>query len=213
MPRKLAFFLLLLLGLNFHAIAMIEITDTKALKALEISNEDIVIGKNDAPITVIEYFAFSCPHCREFYFNTYKPIYDKYIETGQIKWVKRSRVDNVRSLTATMLIMCNAADQKKYKNYFEFLFTKQPIWSTSKNYIEILENISKIAGMSGEEFHQCIENKKLSEEVTKISVDASNLLGVNATPTIFMNNYQLNLGKDFVDFEDTIKKLQARLQK
>jgi protein-disulfide isomerase len=170
-----------------------------------LAPSDVVVGEKSAPITVVEYFSFACVHCKSFYQNKYQELYDKYIKTGKIKWIKRSIISDKRTLTVALLTQCNGRDHEKYNKYINFLFNRQHVWLSAKNYIEILENISKIAGMSGEDFHKCIDNKALSEELTESTIAAQKKLEIYSTPTIFMNNYLLDLSTDFQDFDKTIE--------
>ena len=36
--------------------------------------EDIVLGDPNAPVTIIEYASFTCPHCKNFHEGTFKKL-------------------------------------------------------------------------------------------------------------------------------------------
>jgi len=50
---------------------------------------DMVQGAEDAPITVIEYASFTCPHCARFHSDVYKLLRKNYIDTGKVKFIFR----------------------------------------------------------------------------------------------------------------------------
>src|SRR5678816_3379385 len=47
---------------------------------------DLVLGKADAPVTIIEYASMTCPHCANFHKTTYPALKSKYIETGKVRF-------------------------------------------------------------------------------------------------------------------------------
>src|SRR6185369_3329083 len=67
---------------------------------------DIVSGKDTAKITVVEYASLSCPHCAHFFNEAFQQISDKYIETGQIRFVYRHYPLNDPALKAAVVVNC-----------------------------------------------------------------------------------------------------------
>jgi protein-disulfide isomerase len=58
---------------------------------------------------------------------------------------------------------------------------------TSRDYRAALEKLVKLGGMSEKEFKACISDKKLEDQVAQSRLTASQQLGVDATPTFFIN--------------------------
>ena len=50
---------------------------------------DVVQGKADAPVTIIEYASMTCTHCAAFHTETYPVLQSKYIEPGKVKFILR----------------------------------------------------------------------------------------------------------------------------
>lgn len=46
---------------------------------------DIVVGKANAPVTLIEYASPTCPACAAFNETVYPEFKKKYVDTGQVK--------------------------------------------------------------------------------------------------------------------------------
>src|SRR5512141_1851722 len=50
---------------------------------------DMTMGKDDAPVTIIEYASMTCPHCAHFTVETFPKLKEKYIDTGKVKYIFR----------------------------------------------------------------------------------------------------------------------------
>src|SRR3954466_14524657 len=50
---------------------------------------DEVLGKPDAPVTIIEYASMTCPHCAHFHEAIYPEFKKRFIETGQVRFIFR----------------------------------------------------------------------------------------------------------------------------
>ena len=50
-----------------------------------VTAQDHILGRANAPVTVIEYASFTCSHCADFH-NTVLPAFKaKYIDTGKVR--------------------------------------------------------------------------------------------------------------------------------
>ena len=48
-----------------------------------------VVGRADAPVTIIEFSDLQCPHCARNALNTFPQIKRNYIDTGKVRYVAR----------------------------------------------------------------------------------------------------------------------------
>lgn len=147
--------------------------------------KDIVLGKADAPVTIVEYASMTCPHCAHFTVATLPAIKEKYIDTGKAKLILREFPFDPRAAAAFMLARC--APEDRYYPLVDVLFKQQEQWAASANAVEPLMQISKLAGFTQESFNACLTNQKLLDDVNASRDRGAKDFGVNATPTFFIN--------------------------
>lgn len=171
---------------------------------LQVMEDDIVIGSADAPVTMIEYASMTCSHCAHFHRTVYKELKSKYIDTGKLKYVLRDFPLDLPALHGSMMVRC--APEDKYEKFFDALFTTQSNWVSRKNYMEVLSNIAKLGGMTGEQFDACIADEDLKKSIVDSRYQAANVLNVRSTPTIFVNGVKHKGSQSMSYYSDVIEK-------
>ena len=149
---------------------------------------DIMIGSDKAPVTIIEYASMTCPHCAHFEETTLPELKKRYIDTGKVRYVMREFPLDALAAAGFMLARCAGPD--KYETVVETLFAKQPDWVTQKP-IEPLMAIAKQFGFTEDSFNACLANQKVLEDIQAVRDHAVSKLGVNSTPTFFVNGKRL----------------------
>jgi len=145
---------------------------------------DKVLGKADAPVTIVEYASMTCSHCAHFHQATLPAIKEKYIDTGKARLILREFPFDPRAEAGFMLARC-AGD-----NYFpmvDVLFKQQESWAGVENAKAALLQISKLAGFSQESFEACLTDQKLLEDVRAVQKRGAEEFKVDSTPTFFIN--------------------------
>jgi protein-disulfide isomerase len=145
---------------------------------------DMVLGKPDAPVTIVEYASMTCPHCAHFHATTLPELKTKYIDTGKVRLIFREFPFDPRAEAGFMLARCSK------DNYFpmvDVLFKQQQNWASVENAKDALLQISKLAGFSQESFEACLTDQKLLEDVRAVQKRGSEEFKVDSTPTFFIN--------------------------
>ncbi|MBX2805624.1 MAG: DsbA family protein [Hyphomicrobiales bacterium] len=151
---------------------------------------DVVLGKEDAPYTIIEYSSMTCPHCANFHLNVLPEVKKKYIDTGIAKYIIREfPFDNVAA-AAFMLARC--VDQSKYFDFVDLLYEKQEEWAFGGEPLPGLQKYAKQAGFTEARFNECLRDEKLLKHVEWVRNRGHSEFGVRATPTFFINGKQLD---------------------
>lgn len=78
-----------------------------------VTAADRVQGRTDAPVTVIEYGSFACPHCADWHQMVYPLFKQRLIDTGRVRYVFRDlpTPPDEMSLPAAALARCAAPDK------------------------------------------------------------------------------------------------------
>jgi protein-disulfide isomerase len=156
---------------------------------LKLGPDDRVLGKAGAPITIIEYASLTCPHCAHFEDDVLPKLKAKWIDTGKARLVMRDYPLDQPALRAATLARCAPPD--KFYGLVETMFAQQPQWVLAKDYKTALARIAELAGISRKEFDACLANKAIENQVLESRLKATQVLGVNSTPTFFINGTQL----------------------
>jgi protein-disulfide isomerase len=69
-----------------------------------------VMGNPNAPVKLIEYASFSCPHCKHFAETGVEPLKSKYIATGKVSWEFRSFLIHSMDAPLTLLMRCRGPE-------------------------------------------------------------------------------------------------------
>jgi protein-disulfide isomerase len=159
---------------------------------------DIAMGKDDAPVTIIEYASMTCPHCAHFSNDVFPQLKKKYIDTGKVRFIMREFPLDGLATAAFMLARCAGKD--RYYPLIETLFATQRDWVVRAP-LEPLKKIAKQAGISEQAFEDCLNDKKIQDGVEQVRARASKDFKVESTPTFFINGKALKGAAELPEFE------------
>jgi protein-disulfide isomerase len=165
--------------------------------------DDISMGSETAPVTIIEYASMTCPHCAAFEAQVFPKLKEKYIDTGKVRFILREFPLDGLAAAAFMLARCAGPD--KYYPMVETLFAQQPKWANVRNPVEPLLAIAKQAGFTQQSFEACINNKDQLNKVQQVRDRASQKFKVKATPTFFINGELHEGGMSIEDLDKAIE--------
>lgn len=142
------------------------------------------LGKDDAPVTIVEYASMTCPHCAHFHKTTLPELKTKYIDTGKVRLIMREFPFDPRAEAGFMLARCS---NDNYFAMIDVLFQQQENWARSENARAALLQLAKLAGFSQESFEACLTDQKLLNDVRAVKSRGETEFGVESTPTFFIN--------------------------
>lgn len=150
---------------------------------------DRVLGKADAPVTIVEYASMTCPHCAAFHAETWPALKTQYIDTGKARFIFREFPLDPLAAAASMLARC--APEDKYYDMIDLFFDHQREWAYTDKPLDALQNMAKQAGFTQMSFEACLTNQKLLDGINASKDQAMAKFGVNSTPTFFINGQKL----------------------
>jgi protein-disulfide isomerase len=166
-----------------------------------------VMGNPNAPVKLVEYASFSCPHCKHFEETGAEPLKSKYVATGKVSWEFRSFLIHSMDAPLTLLMRCRGPEP--FFALTEQLYAAQDDWM--KKYIDLpaaeqqriaalppIENFKAQAedgglygffgarGLPKAQADACLSNQKMIDQInawaSKYAED-----GINSTPTFVIN--------------------------
>ena len=170
---------------------MAEAQTADAADAAEVDKSlvaEMALGAEDAPLTVIEYASFTCPHCRSFHENTFKQVKAEYIDTGKVRFIYREVYFDRFGLWAGMVARCGGAE--KYFGISSMIYNQQATWTKGENPGAIADNlviIGKTAGLTGDEIDACLQNNAMAQAMIAVYQENAETDGINSTPTFIIN--------------------------
>ena len=148
-------------------------------------------GKQDAPVTMVEYSDFQCPFCERFFKDTLPQLQKQYIDTGKVKFIyKQFPVESVHpnSPAASLASEC-ANEQGKFWPFHDALFANRTQWENlnGNQTTQIFKKYADGLNLDSTKFNSCLDSKKYQDKVTKESQEALTN-SVSGTPTFYIGN-------------------------
>ena len=171
---------------------------------LELTQDDHILGKTDAPITIIEYGSLTCPHCAEFATAVLPDLTKKWLDTGKAKLVFRPFPRDEVDLHAAGVAACGPAD--KFYPFIDALFEAQGQWITATDYKAAIGRMALLGGMNKTAFDACWDNKDVQDKLLAVRLVAAQQLGVDSTPTFFINGKKFNGTPTEAEFDSALSK-------
>jgi len=146
---------------------------------------DQILGDANAPNTIVEYASLTCSHCKHFHDTTWKPLKEKYIDTGKVKFILRDFP--LDPLAAAGFMLAHAAPNNNFYPTVDLLFDQQANWAYVDDPVPALLGLAKQVGFTQETFELTLKNQALLDAVNAVKDRGAKEFGVDATPTFFIN--------------------------
>lgn len=159
---------------------------------LEAALAERAIGAGNAPITVIEYFSMTCPHCASFHVNTLPQVKQELIVPGRCRFIFRDFPLDRVALGAHMIARALPAAQ--YADFVDVLMRTQNQWATSRDPMGEIAKLAALAGMPRATFDAVLANEALQRGVLQIRLDGEQKDRVEGTPTFIASTGQRTSG-------------------
>ncbi|WP_102225869.1 DsbA family protein [Acidimangrovimonas sediminis] len=186
-------------------------SDARAKEAADLPKvPDYSEGDANAPIHVIEYGAFTCPHCAEFHKEVYPQLKKNYIDTGKVKFTFRAFFFDKYGLWADAIARCGG--EMRFYGISDMIYDQQRDWAASNDPNEVIAKLTKIglsAGLSKDQIQTCLSDGKMLQAMVLKFQTLSQKDQIDGTPTFIINGKKYNN----MSYEDFSKTLDGLLKK
>lgn len=170
----------------------------------ELDTQNPQRGTAEAKVVIREFSDFQCPACRAFSFNINQFMGEYGGKVKHIFYDFPLVSIHKNSLGASMAARC-AETQGKFWEYHDMLFDRQKNWEASQNPDEVFVGYAKELNLDENSLRICLDEKRY-ESVVKKNLDKTNELGLNSTPTIFINDKKF---RGVLSVDDLKKEIDA----
>ncbi len=162
----------------------------------EKDEKEFILGDPEAPVTMINFSSHFCGHCVDFHNDKLPLITEKYIKTGQVKYVSKI----ISPIELGMAIFC-ADEEGKYWEYNDYLFKHISEIETINDLKEIAGNL----GLDQEGFDTCYNSGRHQAKIVSNFEEAEDMK-IEGTPTFFINGEEITGNQPIEVFEEAIEK-------
>lgn len=162
---------------------------------IQITEDDPVLGSENAPVTIIEFSDYECPYCQRYHDQTFRQILVTYGD--QIRYVFKDLP--LTSIHPNAVPAANAAhcahEQNAFWDFHNLLFSMQ-LGLNDAAYFSYADQL----GLDQTAFEECFREDRYVQIVLQ---DTSILTAINAplsTPTFFINGQYLAGAQPFSEF-------------
>ncbi|MBI2310178.1 DsbA family protein [Candidatus Collierbacteria bacterium] len=166
-----------------------------------------VLGEENAPVTVVEFSDFQCPACR-LAALTLDELMVKH--EGKIRFIYRHfPLTSIHKNALAASIASEAADsQGKFWEYSRVLFDNQNTWEQLGSPQDLFINLARESGVPDLDKFKSEISKQLKKDLILADMSFGNQLGINATPTFFVNGKKVSASGLKLAVEEVLSKPQ-----
>jgi protein-disulfide isomerase len=168
-----------------------------------VSKTDLIRGNPNAKVTLIEYADFQCPACAVMH-ATIKQLQGDFKDNLRLVY----RFFPLTNIHQNSLISAQAVYaaglQGKFWEMFDMVYENQESWSDSTQPKTIFTDYAKKIGLNLNKFNSDMDSDLTKKFITDEQSQGLDL-GINATPTIFMNGKEIQNPATYEEFKKLIQ--------
>ncbi|TAN75046.1 MAG: DsbA family protein, partial [Magnetospirillum sp.] len=166
---------------------------------------DQVLGRADAPLTIIEYASTTCPHCATFHKTTLPKLKAEWVETGRAKLIFRDFPTGPQSLSVGASMIAHCAGPERYYGLLGLIMEHQEKWMNAQDKLAELKKLAKLAGLGEDKVDACLKRQDLADAINARAKDAYDRMGVDSTPSFIIDGKVLVGAQSFEELDKALK--------
>lgn len=162
--------------------------------------QEMALGDESAPITMVEYASYTCPHCRTFHKDVFPQLKADYIDTGKVRFIYREVYFDGPGLWAGMTARCGGED--RFFGMVDLIYQNQSEWTQGApaQIASNLKRMGKLAGLSDEQLDACLQDGDKARALTAVFQENAERDGIRSTPS-FMIDGKLESNMSYADLQ------------
>ena len=172
---------------------------------MDVRADDKILGRTDAPVTIIEYASLSCPHCAKFHTQTLPELKTQYIDTGKVRLVYRDYPLEKYALAAAAVAHCAPGD--RYFAMIDLFFQNQDEWAHDADPRAAITRLAAVAGMDKAAVDACLADQAGVDKILAGEQEAQTKYSINSTPSFIINGRKLVGARSIEEFSQMIKEV------
>lgn len=168
----------------------------------------VSMGPQSAPVRIVEFADFLCPACRNFNAVTGRLIRQTYAqgEDAVLQWVNYDFPLHQESWQPALAARC-AEPHGKYWQMHDLLYARSDDWRSRSNPNGFFLDLAEDLGIDGGTYRDCLGDRSGLEHIGA-SRKYGESLGVNSTPTLFINGQQIPPQQRYYSYEGMAQLIQ-----
>lgn len=163
-------------------------------------------GDPNAPVTIVEFADFQCPHCGRFFIQTEPLIEEQYMQSSKVRFgYFHFAFLGPESNWAAEAAEC-ASDQDKFWEYHDKLYDSQSGENQGAFNKDNLKKFAEELRLNTSAFNECLDSGKYTQLIQDESSMASSI-GVRSTPMFLINGQAIIGAQPYEIFQQTIDSL------
>lgn len=155
-------------------------------QAPAVTAQDRVLGRADAPVTVIEYASFSCNHCAAWHNDVYPAFKTRFIDTGQVRYVFRNLPTQPQQMSLSGAALARCAVPEKFFDVASLLMRNQAAVLDGGQLRDWYGPAIAASGRTEAEIQTCAGSPE-TQAAINVDIESAVAAGVNSTPSFFVN--------------------------
>jgi protein-disulfide isomerase len=174
--------------------------------------DDMTLGSDKAPVTVIEYASLTCPHCAKFNNESFEKFKAKYIDTGKVHYIFREFPlgGEFHAGDGPGFLLARCAGKGNYFKVTDAVWRANDEYARTGDIRTILLRAGASVGLNEQQAINCMSDASTMKTLNdRVERETKEFGGIDGTPTFIIN------GKKFeppVGQEPDLTTLDAALQ-
>jgi protein-disulfide isomerase len=151
-----------------------------------VTAADRVEGRADAPVTVIEYGSFACPHCANWHQMVYPLFKQRLIVTGRVRYVFRNLPTPPEEMSLPAAALARGAAPEKFFDGAATLMQGQAAVRFGGSLDDWWAPAVAASGRTRAQIEACAA-KPATRAAIDADIEGARAAGVNSTPTFVVD--------------------------